>query len=99
MGMKKSIESLGARADAMAAAVKARQEASLTQAQRDRRADPAGKAISEVGGQTAAGLACPKCGGAQFKAKRSAAGKLAGGLLAPKSRVKCVACGTEYRRG
>lgn len=67
--------------------------------QQHRRDASAGKAISEVGEQSAAGLACPKCGGAQFKAKRSAAGKFAGGLLAPKSRVKCVTCGTEYRRG
>jgi hypothetical protein len=51
---------------------------------------------------------CPKCGGTSFKAKRSGKGKFfaaAGGLnlitmpLAPKSRVKCTTCGTEYKRG
>jgi hypothetical protein len=71
-------------------------------------ADPRGGRISDVGERTAAGLACPKCGGTQFKAKRSAAGKtigtaatlgVAGAFLAPKSRVKCITCGTEYRRG
>jgi hypothetical protein len=44
-------------------------------------------------------LLCPNCGGSQFKAKRSAAGKVAAGLLAPKTRVKCETCGTEYLRG
>ncbi len=51
-------------------------------------------------------LACPKCGGTQFKAKRSARGKVigtvtlgVGGVLAPKSRVRCVACKTECLRG
>ena len=49
---------------------------------------------------------CPKCGGSAFKAKRSAMAKVllvptvgVGTLLAPKSRVRCVTCGTEYRRG
>jgi hypothetical protein len=51
---------------------------------------------------------CPQCGGTSFKAKRSGKGKFlasAGGLnlitmpLAPKSRVKCTTCGTEYKRG
>ena len=61
--------------------------------------------ISQVGDRTPAGLACPKCGGTNFKAKRSRGAKI---LLAPipiaiaaapKSRVKCVTCGTEYQRG
>jgi hypothetical protein len=56
-------------------------------------------AISQVGAAGAAGLACPRCGGTAFKAKRSAGGKVAGGLLAPKTRVKCITCATEYRRG
>jgi len=43
--------------------------------------------------------ACPKCGGSQFKAKRSAMGKIGLGLLAPKTQVRCVTCGTTYRRG
>jgi hypothetical protein len=70
--------------------------------------------LSEVGSKTEAGLACPKCGSTQFKAKRSARGKLIGGTvgvatlgvlgpaaaaLAPKSQVRCVACGTTYKRG
>ena len=52
-----------------------------------------------------AGLACPKCGGTQFKAKRSMKGQviavatIAGALVTPKSQVKCVACGTMYKRG
>jgi ssDNA-binding Zn-finger/Zn-ribbon topoisomerase 1 len=67
---------------------------------------PKGRKISEVGTQTAAGLQCPKCGGTQFKAKRSAFGKTVGAVialplaaLAPKTRVKCVTCGTTYHRG
>lgn len=71
------------------------------------KADKPGRGrLSEVGERTAAGLACPKCGGTQFKAKRSAGGKAlgaplggVGAMLAPKTRVKCVTCGTEYRRG
>lgn len=62
--------------------------------------------LSKAGGQTAAGLACPRCGSSQFTAKRSKKGKVigvvtvgVGVLLAPKSQVKCVACGTMYRRG
>ena len=42
---------------------------------------------------------CPACGGFSFKAKRSAGGKLAGGVLAPKTRVRCTTCGTEFHRG
>lgn len=66
----------------------------------------AGGVISNVGQRTTGGLACPKCGGTQFKAKRSAKGKaigavagVAGAMLAPKSRVRCVTCKTEYVRG
>jgi DNA-directed RNA polymerase subunit RPC12/RpoP len=55
--------------------------------------------ISKVGVQGQAGLACPKCGGTQFKAKRSAGGKVGLGLLAPKTRVRCVTCGAQYTRG
>jgi len=71
-----------------------------------RAAKPSKQLISEVGERNAAGLACPKCGGTQFKAKRSAKGKtigaiagVAGAMLAPKSRVRCVTCKTEYVRG
>jgi len=49
---------------------------------------------------------CPKCGSQQFTAKRSKKGKTIGVLtvgvgvmVAPKSQVKCVSCGTMYRRG
>jgi ssDNA-binding Zn-finger/Zn-ribbon topoisomerase 1 len=63
--------------------------------------------ISEAGARTETGqLVCPKCGGAQFTAKRSKKGKVIGfttlgvaGLVAPKSQVKCVTCGTMYKRG
>jgi O-antigen ligase len=55
--------------------------------------------ISKVGVRGAAGLGCPKCGGAQFKAKRSGVGKVGLGLLAPKTRVRCVTCGTQFVRG
>jgi predicted RNA-binding Zn-ribbon protein involved in translation (DUF1610 family) len=64
------------------------------------------KKLSAVGDRTDHGLACPKCGGTQFTAKRSKAGKTlgiatlgVGGLIAPKSQVKCVACGTMFKRG
>ncbi len=65
------------------------------------------KRLSEAGVRTeGVGLACPKCGGAQFTAKRSNKGKAigfatlgVGGLLAPKSQVKCVTCGTMFKRG
>ena len=62
--------------------------------------------ISKAGKQTDAGIACPKCGGTQFKAKRSATAKTlgvvtfgVGAALAPKSQVKCVTCGKKYFRG
>lgn len=62
--------------------------------------------ISQVGERTDAGLACPKCGSTQFKAKRTAFGKAAaittigvGAVLVPKRQVRCVACGTTYKRG
>lgn len=54
----------------------------------------AGKRINDSGV-----LVCTVCGGSQFKAKRSVGGKLAGGLLAPKSRVQCVTCGATTSRG
>ncbi len=64
------------------------------------------KKLSKVGQQTAGGLACPNCGSTAFKAKRSAFGKTVGAMfggvgvgLAPKSRVKCEACGKEFTRG
>lgn len=63
-------------------------------------------ALSEVGRTDDGGLRCPNCGGTQFKAKRSGKAKVIGGLTvglgalaAPKSRVKCVTCGEEFKRG
>jgi hypothetical protein len=68
-----------------------------------------GRPISQAGARAEGGkgqLLCPNCGGAQFKAKRSAAAKAVliptvgvGALLAPKSRVKCETCGTVFLRG
>ncbi len=62
--------------------------------------------ISEVGNRERGVLTCPRCGGAQFTAKRSNKGKVigfttlgVGGLIAPKSQVKCVTCGAMYKRG
>jgi hypothetical protein len=42
---------------------------------------------------------CPNCGGSQFTAKRSMKGKVAVGILAPKTQVRCVACGSMFKRG
>lgn len=62
--------------------------------------------ISKAGNKTDAGLACPKCGGTSFKAKRSMTAKTVGvvtfgvgAALAPKSRVKCETCGKVFLRG
>lgn len=47
-------------------------------------------------------LACPKCGGGQFKVRRRTSTKVALGaasLLGQAKWVRCVTCGTEYRRG
>jgi hypothetical protein len=60
---------------------------------------PSSRALSQVGTHTSGGLACPDCGGTQFTAKRSVSGKMVAGVLAPKTRVKCVTCGTTYVRG
>jgi ribosomal protein S27E len=49
-----------------------------------------------VNTQTGA-VTCPKCGSSQFTEKRSAKGKLAGGLMAPK-RLKCQGCGEMLKR-
>jgi hypothetical protein len=46
--------------------------------------------------------ACPKCGGTQFTAKRAKKGFVlvgVGALAAPKSQLKCVTCGTMFKRG
>jgi len=39
------------------------------------------------------GPSCSQCGGTNFKRVRSTGGKLAGGILAPKSRAECQTCG------
>lgn len=64
------------------------------------------KRLSDVGDRSSGTLACPDCGGTDFKAKRSTRAKVLGGaavgvgaLLAPKSRVECVACGETFKRG
>lgn len=49
-------------------------------------------------GQTEDGIRCTKCGSDSFRAKRSLKGKLALGVLAPKTRVECVVCGKDYKR-
>ena len=78
--------------------------------------NPANKPISQVGKPAAggAGLACPVCGGAQFKARRSKAARVGiagatlttGGLaglgaaaVTKQKKVQCVTCGTIYQRG
>lgn len=62
--------------------------------------------ISQAGHQPDGTLACPKCGGASFKAKRSAASKLItiptvgiGAAVVPKRWVKCQTCGATFKRG
>lgn len=55
--------------------------------------------LSKAGVQTDGGLRCPKCNGVSFTAKRSLKGKMMLGVLAPKSRVKCVTCGESFKRG
>jgi DNA-directed RNA polymerase subunit RPC12/RpoP len=51
------------------------------------------------------GLRCPKCGGQQFKARRSNSRRLAlvpVAVLMPltsKNQVQCVTCGQKFRRG
>lgn len=85
------------------------------QAARQQKVDRGKVAISEVGrveGQ--AGLACPKCGGGQFKARRSTAARVGvatttvatGGLaglgaaaVTKQKQVQCVTCGAKYMRG
>ena len=63
--------------------------------------------LTEVADSTSDGTPqCPRCGGSQFTAKRSNKGKVVGigtlgvaGLIAPKSQLKCVACGMKFKRG
>lgn len=56
--------------------------------------------LSKAGDRSSGTLACPRCGSTSFKARRSLKGKVLGGFLfAPKSRVKCEACGKQFKRG
>lgn len=59
--------------------------------------------ISAVGTKVeGAGLACPKCGGTQFKVQRKTSTKVAFGMasmLGNAKHVRCVTCGTRYLRG
>ncbi len=52
--------------------------------------------LSKASGGTGA---CPRCGSTALKAKRSVKGKVAVGVLAPKTQVKCVGCGHMFKRG
>jgi hypothetical protein len=49
---------------------------------------------------------CPKCGGTQFKARRSNTKRFVGAatigvgtVLTSRSQVQCVTCGAKFRRG
>lgn len=55
--------------------------------------------LSDVADMSKGIPACPKCGGTQFREQRSAMGIVVAGLLAPRSNVSCVTCGTKYKRG
>lgn len=62
--------------------------------------------LSKAGDRTTGILACPRCGGTTFKARRSRETKLIGiltlgigTLLLPKRRVRCESCGKTFRRG
>lgn len=78
--------------------------ATESRALRELRRDP--PVLSQVGARSSTGLLCPRCNGAQFKARRTGrarAGIVLGGLMAaavlPQDRVQCVTCGAVYRRG
>lgn len=62
--------------------------------------------ISQVGDDSTGTLQCPKCGGGQFKTRRSGLHRTAmittvgvAGLLKSGSQVRCTTCGTIYKRG
>lgn len=93
------------------AGAKAKRQAQRTakntsKAQPTKLSDMGRQKISKVGDTSSGTLACPNCSGQQFTAKRSMFAKTVGvatigvgAALAPKSQVKCVTCGTMYRRG
>ena len=96
-----------------------REKQKADQARRELASKPGGKVhapLSEVGSRSpdGSGLACPKCGGMQFRARRSGAARAGivgttvatggiGGIVAAgvtkQKRVTCVTCGTVYLRG
>ncbi len=70
------------------------------------------KKLSRVGVNTTGGLACPRCGGTSFTARRSTKrraviaasvfvppGPLGFGAFLGKNQVECVTCGHKYKRG
>ena len=57
------------------------------------------KKFTEVAVATTTGeSSCPKCHGTSFTAKRSLKGKFKFGLMASKTQVKCVTCGSMFLR-
>jgi hypothetical protein len=80
-----------------------------------RKAASAPVPISQIGIRTGGGLACPRCGGTNFKARRSTKGRagivgatlLTGGLLGTaagagltkQAWVTCITCGSLFGRG
>ena len=66
-----------------------------------RGAGTSGQRLATVGARTPAGLACPKCGGTQFKPARKTSTKVifgAASMLGQAKWVRCVTCGERYRR-
>lgn len=77
--------------------------------------DTKGMKISQVANRpSGGGLACPRCGGTSFKARRTGAarggitaatlttgglGGLAGAAVTRQKRVQCATCGNQYGRG
>jgi DNA-directed RNA polymerase subunit RPC12/RpoP len=63
------------------------------------------QAASEVGRTADGGLVCPRCGGTQFEARRSNVKRAAlvpieiGTPLTSQNQVRCVTCGTKFKRG
>lgn len=113
----REVQEQNVRRQAAVAALKDSKDRKQGQKDRNEMRKPIGSTvkapISSVGDKSSGVLACPKCGGAQFKAKRRGvvkgaawvAAPLSLGLsavvvaAAPKSRVRCETCKTEYLRG
>ncbi|MBV9293385.1 MAG: hypothetical protein JO222_13130 [Frankiales bacterium] len=62
--------------------------------------------ISSAGKVDGGGLACPRCGGTQFKARRSTKARAGivmtgavGAVATRQTQVTCVTCGTRWKRG